>query len=228
MTYLVCFELALIITTHLQLNVLFDQSHLLCIGTRNNVCPPNTGNRAINLNPCLNTTNDLRLILVGCWVFIGVTSRYGRWRLKLPASLFFYSTRCSGVYERKHVTVFCAGWPPPPPPPPQRASNAESVSIWWRHHMNTKRWCNKIFMFFFKNVVHMSIPVWWALLCVGSTSVVHMWWWVSNKRANCCVKHVNKHRLWLAFDNFILATLSIDKPVLLRYSAIRLLLTYPD
>ena len=53
-----------------------------------------------------------------------------------------YSTVCSGADQRKHQRsaslAFVRGihrWPFEFPP--QRASNAENVSIWWRHHM----WC---------------------------------------------------------------------------------------
>ena len=50
-----------------------------------------------------------------------------------------YSTVYSGADQRKksklRVTDLCAGnWPVTGEFPTQRASNAESVSIWWRHH----------------------------------------------------------------------------------------------
>ena len=50
-----------------------------------------------------------------------------------------YSTVCSGVDQRKHqsprVTGLCEGdLPLTGESPAQRASNAEKVSIWWRHH----------------------------------------------------------------------------------------------
>ena len=57
-----------------------------------------------------------------------------------------YSTVCSGAYQRKHqkfcVTCLCEGNSPATGEfPPQRASNAENVSIWWRHYACTQFCC---------------------------------------------------------------------------------------
>ena len=51
-----------------------------------------------------------------------------------------YSTICSGDRSKKtsklRVSVLCEGNPPVTGEfPAQRASNAENVSIWWRHHV---------------------------------------------------------------------------------------------
>ena len=72
------------------------------------------------------------------WPTITVTSWWARWRPKSPAS---------GLYARPFVQVqikenikaprhwLCEGNPPVIGEfPAQRASNAENVSIWWRHH----------------------------------------------------------------------------------------------
>ena len=51
-----------------------------------------------------------------------------------------YATVCSGSDQRKHqrVTGLCAGNSPVTGEfHAQRASNAENVSIWWRHHDET-------------------------------------------------------------------------------------------
>ena len=50
-----------------------------------------------------------------------------------------YSTVCSGANQTKHrilpVTGLCEGNPPVTGGfPSQRASNAENIFIWWRHH----------------------------------------------------------------------------------------------
>ena len=70
-----------------------------------------------------------------------------------------YSTVYSGVDQRKHqsspVTGLCAGNSPVPGElPAQMASNAENVSIWWRHHDRT-----------FVKEIHLWIPVAKGLLC---------------------------------------------------------------
>ena len=54
-----------------------------------------------------------------------------------------YSTVYSGADQIKHrVTGLCAGNSPVTGEfPAQRASNAENVSIWWRHH--DARFCDK-------------------------------------------------------------------------------------
>ena len=74
---------------------------------------------------------------------ITMMSWWTRWRLKSPAlRLFVYSA----VYWRRRsmktwklrVTGLCAGNSSATGEfPAQRASNAENVSIWWRHHV----WC---------------------------------------------------------------------------------------
>ena len=50
-----------------------------------------------------------------------------------------YSVVCSGTDQRKYqssVTGLCEGnLPVTGELPAQRASNAENVSIWWRHHV---------------------------------------------------------------------------------------------
>ena len=54
-----------------------------------------------------------------------------------------YSNVCSGAYQIKHKSfaslVFVRGIHRSPVNPAQRASNAENVSIWWRHHVYWNR-----------------------------------------------------------------------------------------
>ena len=73
-----------------------------------------------------------------------MTSWINWWRLKLPAYQLFTQPYVKAQIKEnikapRHWPLwgeFTGDWwiPPPPPPPPQRASNAEKVSIWWRHH----------------------------------------------------------------------------------------------
>ena len=61
-----------------------------------------------------------------------------RWRLKSPEFAIVYSSVYSGADQRKHQSsaslVFVRGIHRDREFPAQRASNAENVSIWWRHH----------------------------------------------------------------------------------------------
>ena len=57
---------------------------------------------------------------------------------QLTSLTIVYSTFYSGAGQRKHQSsaslAFVWGIHPCFWIPPQRASNAESISIWWRHH----------------------------------------------------------------------------------------------
>ena len=59
---------------------------------------------------------------------IAMTSWWVRWRLKSPASRLF-----PNPFVQAQIKVLCH-WPVTSEFPAQRASNAENVSIWWRHH----------------------------------------------------------------------------------------------
>ena len=72
--------------------------------------------------------------------FITVPLLWTWWRLKSPASQWFTQPFFSGAGQRKHwqlrVTDVCEGNSPVTGEfPAQRTSNAENVSIWWRHHL---------------------------------------------------------------------------------------------
>ena len=68
---------------------------------------------------------------------ITITSHWARWRLKAPASrLFTRLFRRRSKKTTKRVTGFCEGNSPVIGElPAQGASNAENVSIWWRHRV---------------------------------------------------------------------------------------------
>ena len=52
-----------------------------------------------------------------------------------------YSTVCSGATSKLRVTGLCEGNSPVTSEfPAQRTSNAENVSIWWRHHVYFAVW----------------------------------------------------------------------------------------
>ena len=73
-----------------------------------------------------------------CLNNITVTSYWARWRHKSPASPLFTQPfiRCRSKKASKlSVTGLCVGNSPGTGEfPAQMASNAENVSIWWRHH----------------------------------------------------------------------------------------------
>ena len=75
---------------------------------------------------------------------ITMTSQWPRWRLKSPASrLFtqqFIQTQIKGNIKAPRHWPLCGEFTGTGEFPAQRASNAENVSIWWRHHVQ-KRAC---------------------------------------------------------------------------------------
>ena len=77
-------------------------------------------------------------------IFITMMSRWAPWRLKSPASgLFAQSFVSLKKTSKLRITGICEGNPPVTGGfPSQRASNAENVSIWWRHH--GVGWVNRV------------------------------------------------------------------------------------
>ena len=73
-------------------------------------------------------------------ISITMTSYLARWRLKSPTHdclLNRLFRRRSSKTSKLRVTGLCAGNSPVTGEfPAQRASNAENVSIWWRHHIS--------------------------------------------------------------------------------------------
>ena len=73
-----------------------------------------------------------------CTIYITLTSQWPRWRLKSPAlRLFTQSFIQAQIKENikapRHWPL-CGEFTGAGEFPAQRASNAENVSIWWRHH----------------------------------------------------------------------------------------------
>ena len=59
---------------------------------------------------------------------ITVTSKWALWRLKSPASLLFTQPYIQGQIKESINSPVTGEFPA------QMASNAENISIWWRHH----------------------------------------------------------------------------------------------
>ena len=79
-------------------------------------------------------------MLSGKQVNIILTSQWPRWRLKSPASrLFtqsFIRTQIKENIKAPRDWPLCGEFTGTGEFPAQRASNAENVSIWWRHHVS--------------------------------------------------------------------------------------------
>ena len=73
-------------------------------------------------------------------IFITLTSQWPRWRLKSPASrLFtqrFIQTQIKENIKAPRHWPLCGEFTGTGEFPAQGASNAENVSIWWRHHVS--------------------------------------------------------------------------------------------
>ena len=83
-----------------------------------------------------------------------------------------YSAVWLGADQRKHkklcVPGLCAGNSPETGEfPAQRASNAENVSIWWRHHA-----CN---IFFLRNFSVTSLVLWQSYKCPSASEISLIW-----------------------------------------------------
>ena len=77
-------------------------------------------------------------------IWITMTSHWARWRLKSPASRLFAQPFIQAQINKKHQSsaslAFVWGihrWPVNSPHK-KRASNAENISIWWRHHVKCR------------------------------------------------------------------------------------------
>ena len=81
----------------------------------------------------------ITMIMIFLWCcYITVTSSWARWRLKSPASPLFTQPFIQAQIKetlKRSVTGLCMGNSPLTGEfPAQMASNAENVSILWRHH----------------------------------------------------------------------------------------------
>ena len=90
---------------------------------------------------------------------ITMTSWWQRWRLKSPASrLFtqpFIQTQIKENIKAPRHWPLCGEFSGTGEFPAQRASYAENVSIWWRHHGTTRYMC---FVFF--HSLSRSLVIW--------------------------------------------------------------------
>ena len=85
-----------------------------------------------------------RLLFLVAWVIITLTSQWPQWRLKSPAlELFtqpFIQTQIKENIKAPRHWPLCGEFTGTGEFPVRRASYAENVSIWWRHH---DTWCPK-------------------------------------------------------------------------------------
>ena len=87
-----------------------------------------------------------------------------RWHLKSPASRLFTQPFVDAqIIENIKALPHWPLWgeftgdrwiPPPPPPPPTKASDAENVSIWWRHHGITRQ---EFYLFWYRLHIFINI-----------------------------------------------------------------------
>ena len=92
-------------------------------------------------HPC-NRIQNKPLNPVPKTLFITMTSYWERWRLKSPASRLFTQPFIQkqikeNIKAPRHWPFFAGNSPVPGEFSAQMASNAENVSIWWRHHVNS-------------------------------------------------------------------------------------------
>ena len=87
-----------------------------------------------------------------------MTSQWAQWCLKSPASRLFTQPlfrRRSKKTSKLRVTGLCAGNSPVAGEfPAQMASNAENVSIWWRHHVHS---CTSLLLAFINLGIHTHV-----------------------------------------------------------------------
>ena len=97
----------------------------------------------VNLNKLLknDVAGDMRRLVLmwRCSNAITITSQWARWRLKSPASplfiqLFIQAQIKENIKAQRHWPLCAVNSPVTGEFPAQRASNAENISIWWRHH----------------------------------------------------------------------------------------------
>ena len=110
-----------------------------------------------------------------------------------------YSTFCSGAYQRKHqsVTGLCVGNSPVTGEfPSQRASDAENVSIWWRHHGSWVSWSSVMTRIPF--LTRISIRSWTIHqnISCGSWINSYKWCWNFFKTGAVFQCRENESRCW--------------------------------
>ena len=129
-----------------------------------------------------------------------------------------YSRRRSKKTSKLRFTGLCAGNSPVTDEfPAQRASNAENVSIWWRHHDIVRLWLHFLFVsllyvdFVNLNHSHKSIFV-IAIYPWGVSDSLHCYshvvysWSRGHSATNCPIRqhsHTSTSRFIPPFDSFV-------------------------
>ena len=125
----------------------------------------------------LHNMRDVRVITMTSW--------WARWRLKSPASPLFTQQFIRAQIKKTskfRVTGLCAGKSPRTGEfPAQMVSNAENVSIWWRHHVTIET--NQ----------HIYLFISWI---ISKTLFFLNCWMVRNKS----MKTVGHQNSWMACD----------------------------
>ena len=85
--------------------------------------------------------------------------------------------RRSKKTSKLRVTGLCAGNSPETGEfPAQRASNAENVSIWWRHHEIARAHCVAIWQTHFNNIMQLDQIMFWPMKKACHPSGHYRWW----------------------------------------------------
>ena len=123
--------------------------------------------------------------------FITMTSKLARWRLKSPASRLF-TRQFIRAQIKENIKVprhwpLCGEFTGDRWIPRQMASNAENVSIWWRHHVSTKNYSESAV----KNETECVYALYLLCLCglVPVRVCVGVVWVFVYVRVSCVSKH---------------------------------------
>ena len=113
---------------------------------------------------------------------ITMTSQWPRWRLKSPASrLFtqpFIQTQIKENIKAPRHWPLCGEFTGTGEFPAQRASYAENVSIWWRHHGSDKsrNTCNETEIWLFWRHFHHFLHRKCWMNTYTETEMLSFWW----------------------------------------------------
>ena len=155
---------------------------------------------SLNWRPCcLNVfkhvciTNQRKQTLIQIWVSF-FCSKYYRSHYndvimsstasQITSLMTVYPTVYSGADQRKHQsTGLCAGNSPATGEfPAQRASNAENVFIWWRHHVYLRSWCAVCNIVFSCTVIYQE-----SIVSIHQWTSYHFghFWWIADLNLIC-------------------------------------------
>ena len=132
-----------------------------------------------------------KFFLPSNWFHITLTSQWPRWRLKSPASRLFAQLfiRVQTIENTKapwHWPL-CGEFTGTDELPTQRASNAENVSIWWRHHVKSVPFGHTLQMKFMSTPCEIA-PKWMPKKPSSNDNptFVHLRAWYRDTWANQC------------------------------------------